>query len=93
MTGKKLYVSFFVRIRKKLSQCDARENKTSPGVSARGLKKITPCSATQRETKLRFSQFRSRISNTTLALDERTNLSTGTAIMGRNSVAMSCRIS
>ena len=45
------------------------------------------------ETKLRFSQFRSRISNTTLALDKRTYLSTGTAIMGRNSVAMSCRIS
>ena len=65
----------------------------SPGVSARGLKKIAPCSATRRETKLRFSQFRSRISNTTLALDKRTNLSTGTAIMGRNSVAMSCRIS
>ena len=47
------------------------------------------CSAARRETKLRLSQFRNRISNTTLAFYRRTNLSIGTANMGRNSVAMS----
>ena len=77
----------------KPSLCEAREIKTSPGVSARCLKEIALYSAAWRETKLHFSQFLSRISNTTLVFEKRTNLSIGTAIMGRNRVLLSCRIS
>jgi len=72
MTGKNF--PFFVRIRK---NC---QNKTSPEVSARGLKKIAPCSAAFFAVLQQNKQYY-------------VSSSTGTAIIWRNSVAMSYCIS